>query len=680
MRQESVGDEGMSEQDRETTQNIRTRDLEQMAQMAQAQQFSEQQQRLVSRTARMAHAGSAGSQTSEATEGDEQPPLRRDQPYTGVVIIHGIGSEKKNDTLQEALNALGYWFNHTAGLALRESGPDRIWMQTHLLEENNPDVPASHATVELCGHAGPHGEAPDSLYLEMREVWWAQAFGVPSTRSALAWARLQFRQETYGILLPIGQRLTIPARAVQNARRHRKTAAKPGDDPSQSFGHAPNSQREHRLPWVVRAPLAVLLSLYDFVQDVWKTFQWLLGIPLVMLLLWVAGIVRVLAPLPGFRTLLRGIAALIETVSLHWIAAMQVYLLDYTNSASIRQRFQRQLQPFLQDDRCQRIVVIAHSMGAVVAYEGLTTALAENNPGKEVTFICLSQALRRIWPLSRTDAHRLRGVLPGNVRWIHFWARYDPVAAGDLDTSALPPARDWNDPDQPNPDAAIRETLKRVENVRVVNHDSLFTDHVSYWENSEQVIGPIASELVRGTPELETLVEAHLATADDVLLRRWRVAWRSSLALIAGAAAGLATLYYGLPNARLGHAILNDIGLLLSNITFLTAIFAQIGRQLAKAQVGSNPFETVVAYLYRAINQVGHISDGLLTVIIALLVVAIVVALVHNIFPVPSPFVFRGPSDRVSVRPTTPKAPRSADMPQPVMPHVSPGPMKPPTS
>ena len=598
------------------------------------------------------------------------------RPYTGVVLIHGIGSEKKNDTLQEVLNALAYWLNHVAKLSLRPSGPDRIWIETNLLEVDNPDTAASTATVELCGRSMAPGEV-STLLLHLREVWWAQAFGLPSARAALQWARVQFRQETYNILLPIRERLTVPARALPQVRRARRpSSADAGNDPAKSFSSRTGPPPRRSLALPVRVLLYTLLSIYDFIQDIWKSLQWLLGIPLVLLLLWFAGGVRILAPVPGFRALLRGVSALIETVSLHWIASMQVFLLDYTYAANIRERFQRQLRPFLEDDLCQRIVVIAHSMGTVVAYEGLTTELAATDPrsaSKDITFICLAQALRRIWPLTRTDAHRLRGILPPNVRWIHFWARYDPVAAGDLNPGALPRLRDWSDPDEAIPDNTITETLKRVENVRVVNHDSIFSDHVSYWENGEQVIGPIAFELVRGVPSLEERVQNHLATADGVLVRRWRIAWRASVSMLAGVFVGLLAVYLGLPKARLGHFILYELGLLLSTIPPLSKIFSQLGDLLGKAQMGQNPLETTIVLIHRILDRVGPVADGLLTVVIILLLVAIVVAIVRDLLPIPTPFVFRGPRDMpMRVTPVTPKVASTDRTPQPIMPRVSP--------
>src|SRR5262249_39677192 len=150
-------------------------------------------------------------------------------------------------------------------------------------------------------------------------------------------------------------------------------------------------------------------------------------------------------------------SATISYVMLHWVASMQVYLLEYGRSSAMRQRFEREVATLLADPQCQRIVVLAHSMGTVISYEGLTTLLAqpaeqaetgtggreEGSQPKPITYICLAQALRRVWLLARTDPERLRGVLPAHVRWLHFWARYDPVAIGPLDPAALPAPEPW---------------------------------------------------------------------------------------------------------------------------------------------------------------------------------------------------------------------------------------------
>jgi hypothetical protein len=596
--------------------------------------------------------------------------------YTGVVLIHGIGREKRNETLQESLNALTYWYNHKAGLALRPNGPGRVWLRTNLDDSPDLDADASCATIEL---SAPSSLTPP-LRLELREVWWAESFGLPSPRSALRWARIQFRQEAARILLPIGVRLTLPGGPRERLRRRANS------DPSQSIGGVPLRAENVRMGVRLRrAMLRMLLAIYSSMQDAWKMAQWILGMPLLALLLQIVGVVRLLAPLPGFSTLLKGFEVLVDAVSLHWIASMQVYLLDYTRSTSLRQRFEREFTYFLRDPNCARIVVLAHSMGTVVAYEGLTSALAAANPAdasKPITYVCLAQALRRIWMLARTDPHRLRGVLPSNVRWLHFWARYDPVAAGDLKPTALPRLRDWTDLVVPNPDDQIRASLARCENYRVVNQDSIFFDHTSYWQNLDEVVARIARVLVTGHPELEQLMESHSPTVDDVLKRRWQIAWRATLAILSGIAVGVVALYFGLPDARLGHAIGSFVKTVLGLITPWGVFLAQLGETMSRAQFGQDLGQTLVAALYAIANELPPATDLVLTLIVTLILIAFTVLIFSRIVAPPSPFVFKGPAERVRVIPLRPGAEAASnDQAQPaVVPAGSPAQESRPTS
>src|SRR5262249_29141342 len=179
----------------------------------------------------------------------------------------------------------------------------------------------------------------------------------------------------------------------------------------------------------------------------------------------------------------------------HWVASMQVYLLDYGRSSAMRQRFERELAPLLADPQCERIVVLAHSMGTVISYEGLTTLLAQTQwqdaaTRKPITYICLAQALRRVWLLARTDPERLRGVLPLGVRWLHFWARYDPVAVGPLDPRAVPHPEPTAPARAQSAYAALCARLAHCEDVDVVNTGSIFPDHTTHWQDGGTGVAP----------------------------------------------------------------------------------------------------------------------------------------------------------------------------------------------
>lgn len=367
------------------------------------------------------------------------------------------------------------------------------------------------------------------LRLAFREVWWAQSFGIQPLGTTIRWARVQAAEQVRHILIPVGRRLGR-ARGTQHALDHeipqaftyrpRATTASVSRTAGAPTSRASAGRRAFRP--LLRGALAV----YDGLQYVWKLVQWLVLTPIVLGLLALMSAMRVLSFIGIIRSaLVASFNALSSYVMLHWIASTQVYMRDYSLAAEIRQRFEREVTAFLGDARCERVVVIAHSMGTVIAYEGLTTLLAQakvqhgqqsQSDEKPITFICLAQALRRVWLLPGIDARRLHGVLPERVRWLHFWARYDPVAAGPLSALTLPRLRAWSDPAVPDPSEAIRASLERCENREVANTDSSFTDHTTYWENIEQVVGPIARELVVGHPAMEQVATAHLATPDDV--------------------------------------------------------------------------------------------------------------------------------------------------------------------
>jgi len=596
--------------------------------------------------------------------------------YTGVVIIHGIGNEKRNSTLEEAANALTYWFNHVAGLSLRPEGPGRVWLTTRLTDSENPDADASCATIELAP-ASADTAAPgtdDSLRLELREVWWAQSFGLPSVPSTLRWARLQFREDAARFLLPLGahsgpKRLAVrhPARETPQALTYR-----PEDRGKSSTAESPaNPANEASSEPRVKAPaLRWALHFYGIVQYIWKVLQWIALAPLIYFLLLLVGVVRLLALIPISLlqyALVNGLSRLVGSISLHWVAPLQVYLLDYTRSSAIRQHFEREVATFLDDDHCDRIVVIAHSMGTVIAYEGLTTLMTQGREGgnqKPVTFICLAQALRRMWLLAGTDPHRLRRVLPSRVRWLHFWARYDPVAAGPINPNSLPPLSEWRDPSVPDPHEALRASLGACENIDVVNTDSLFTDHTTYWENLEQVVGPIARELVVGAPALERLVAASVATPDAILLRRWRVAWRAMTALAAGVLA--ATLFMvldaGNSNAwgkgfrHVGGSVLNGVGHALFDGIFALAggTFAGVTKYLNDAlktldRLGSSilcpqtsEHGTSLCSLHdrSILFNLAH-APALYTTVASLALGSVFVLIGNRVLAQPSPFAFR---------------------------------------
>jgi hypothetical protein len=475
--------------------------------------------------------------------------------------------------LEQSLNALSYWFNHRAQLALRPEGTGRVWLAPELTDDPDPDQPASRATVELVAPdaADASASGPGGVRLEIREVWWAESFGLPEIGATISWARVQWREQAQHLLIPLGKLMgpaktaaRTPARETPQALAYRPVGDRTGGARQQaSTGDAMPSTSSIQVSRPTRGALRTALWCYDLFQYLWKGLQWLFLTPLIALVLIVMGIVRLLAVVPFLRSaIIAASKAITDNVMLHWVSEIKVYLTDYTRASAIRQRFEREVEDLLRDPHCERVVVIGESGGTYIAYEGLTTLLAKPDlpldaagQPKPLTFVSIATALRRIWLLSETDPHRVHGIMPAHVRWLHFWARYDPVAAGPLTQESIPPITTWDDATEPNPYPQIRASLARCENVAVANSDSVFTDHVGYWDNQEQVVGPIARELVAGHPVLEQVVQQHLASRDEVLLRRWSVAWRYAVAFAAGLAAAVGLVVWAIQHPGFGNGI-----------------------------------------------------------------------------------------------------------------------------
>ena len=600
------------------------------------------------------------TKTTGAEIGDQQR-------FTGVVLIHGLGLIPRNSMLQQALNALSYWLNHEAGLALSTKGRGRVWLTPHLTDDPDPDQPESRATVDIVAPGAKTAPvAQDSaVRLEFREVWWAESFGMPDIGQTIRWARVQWREQAAGLLIPIRWRrrptrsATAPADAESTQGASQSAGAPVQRETQPQSAAEPGVAVDHvLLGRGARRTMRGLLWLYDLYQYLWKVTQWLVLTPAIALLLIVMGIVRVLAVIPFLQSaVVTTFTAIINTVMLHWVAEIQVYLTDYTRSSAIRERFSREVAELLGNPLCDRVVVIAESGGTYIAYEGLTTLLEQPNvplnergEPKPVTFVSIATALRRIWLLSNTDPHRLRGVLPGYVRWLHFWARYDPVAAGPLNESSIPPIPEW-DPPEENPYQPIRDSLKRCLNFDVVNTDSTFTDHVHYWDNLEQVVGRIAGELVAGHSVLEQAVRSRLAPPDEVLLRRWGVAWRYTLAFAGGLAAGLGVLVWAANHPEFGNSITRVLqqvdwgGIVNSVCAPCKALVGNPAPQLSQnptvQQLGQFSRAQAITYLLSHYLTV----PTLVVVAIAFFVMGLVDALITQLAARPTPFTF--PESRV---------------------------------
>jgi hypothetical protein len=262
-----------------------------------------------------------------------------------------------------------------------------------------------------------------------------------------------------------------------------------------------------------------------------------------------------------------------------------VLLQDPVQRRAILDRVQRDLNWLLQ--RCRSVVVVAHSQGAAVAEIVLANRENEVGAGKIHSFVTLGsgvQTLTAIESLSREQSVNMAG-------WVAIALAYGLGIAGAIALAGAWPIgvvlgvllligfgfvawfacgmhggrrltlpkvawfRDWLDffatkdlvPYGPLLDPANKKDRYKPKEVR--NRDSLLGDHVLYWQNAEQVVGPVAREIgaAAGFKPLTELLSDDAATLDR--LERARLSRLDFLAIASGVAllASAVLLYRQLP-------------------------------------------------------------------------------------------------------------------------------------
>ena len=179
----------------------------------------------------------------------------------------------------------------------------------------------------------------------------------------------------------------------------------------------------------------------------------------------------------------------------------------------------------LNDTEIKDITIVAHSRGALVAYDALTeggniaqavTGLGEGKY-KKITFVSVGGAINRVFDMvSQPDLQgsrlkKLREIRFNDLQitkplantitgfgdpkyidhpedrffWLDIFARRDPVPAGPITKNIIEKAK--------------IDPIKQRKERKVINKDNLVFDHVVYWENSELVMPRIARAINGGT-------------------------------------------------------------------------------------------------------------------------------------------------------------------------------------
>jgi hypothetical protein len=466
---------------------------------------------------------------------------------TGIVFVHGIGTQGPAETFLDwsgpIVEVLSDWradqarTNHTTPHI-----DDPVWRAEFAFNAASPP----YLEIAIPGS----GEKMPATTWVVTEAWWAADLRAPNIGRTIHYLRRRMRSVVSDI-----------AAGYYRGRNLRF------------------QERAQAADVIGRGPLPLdwrLVERLDLLQS--RVF----GSPI---LGWAVGGIGVIAlagydllrrvPLPPIRDF--AMRRMVDSFLVDWFGDLPVLLDDPVQSANVRARLARSIQG-LVDDGCDAIVIVAHSGGALVSFETLLDPAYAHLPVDKL--ITLGQGLGLAWRLAEdqevheiTAGHRLVGDLAAirpRMRWVDFWASYDPAPAGPLPAREIEGAstavaatlsaskltavatgdratRPWLVqapvvlPGEP-PIEAPKGTIM-VESRPVTNEMNVLTDHGAYWANPEGFLVPLIRHLdsARGDAAASRFFQNPADRTRRIVWRRERVAalagwgWLCSIGVIATA-------------------------------------------------------------------------------------------------------------------------------------------------
>ena len=385
-------------------------------------------------------------------------------PHTGVLFVHGIGQQAPGETLREWGSSIVRAISDVRFERGMQADPvvsARLHPEGDLglyLELEALGAPSADDCV------GPQLPA----HWVLSEAWWADRVTAPSFSVMASW------------LGPGG----VLARIGETVLRY-------------SAGAGPSA----RIVTFLR-----LIGLRVFLVAVASLVLFLYG-----LLRLITGVIPVGPLRNGLLT------RAIDNFVLEWFGDVYVLIADRAQGAEIRRRFEAAAWA-LQAAGCERIVVVAHSGGAIVSL--MSMGGEPPDLPRIDRFVTLGEGLNLAWRILEDDPdaptryrrlYRRPWAAFGGLIWNDFWATQDPAPSGPL---VLPPSM----PGSEHPYATT-----------VWNRASIRSDHGSYWQNDEEFVIPLI-RLIDGRKPRGSDSQFHRG-------RRWRlgsiVARRDRVGLLA---------------------------------------------------------------------------------------------------------------------------------------------------
>jgi len=295
-------------------------------------------------------------------------PPEEKLPDLGVLFVHGIGQQKKGETLVKFSDPLTGWLArwltggiHTEAAVARE-GTKYVRLSDACLKGDDP----AHLYVEIDGAAIPTypknvSEVRPQRWL-LAESYWAETFEPPKTRALLFWMLL---------ILPY---MVLFQTLEQFLKVLRVKDVPPTRDGARSRLEAAGILQSK----VARVGRVVVFGV---------VFVGALPLAAVLALVLVVLTVGVLLPIPQLSGFAKRLALLLSNT-----------LGDAFVLVSSAAQFAAMVTQVANDvkwlaDRVDKVAVVAHSQGTVVSYRAIT---GYANPNKLAVFVTIGQAIKKL--------------------------------------------------------------------------------------------------------------------------------------------------------------------------------------------------------------------------------------------------------------------------------------------
>ncbi len=404
----------------------------------------------------------------------------------GVVVVHGIGEQTRGTTLRQVGEPL---YAAIDTLVSAEGGTCRLH---HRLDPDGGLSPSVTITVAELGA---------DVEIDVRESRWAERF-VPARFG-----------EMQGWLARAGGRVT--GRLVGSVRDGGRTL----DQAIEVGWFAPLEILSAR-GWIgprLEKALTAFLRGYWWVLTGARVLIYLLVSLAIVALALIAGLIPVaiaLLVVARFWKATSGRAAAARSALSRSLGDAYVYERRPLESTAIAQQVEADIAA-ARAEGAQHVVVVAHSLGAVIAHD----ALSAGDTTDVRQLITLGSGFV---PVGRGDpkhpwSHRSIAPLP-TVPWLDLYAPFDVVCGGPLARGR-----------------GTGPTSAAMASHGVINRSSLLRDHPAYFANVEQVMAVIAERILGlalpstdpGADDVATRIRRRVGIAAE--LRRVRKRGQSML-------------------------------------------------------------------------------------------------------------------------------------------------------